>query len=154
MPPSEKPKRGDDAIRVFSMHPYGAPDVNRLKKTARRVLEGESWDFRVDIIIADDPELRRLNRLFLGEDEATDVMAFPGEAESEIAPDSGNEKIKSEVYISLDQARAQAAESGESVQKAVERLLVHGILHLGGWRDGTESERDRMLEHGNRYLKD
>lgn len=136
------------------MHPYGAPDINRLKKTARRVLKGESWNIKVDIIIADDPELRRLNRLFLGRDEATDVMAFPGEAESEGAPESGSEETPSEVYISLDQARAQAAESGESVQKAVERLLIHGILHLGGWRDDTDSERKRMIEHGSRYLKD
>ena len=133
----------EKSIQIFSAHPYGSPDLSRLKQLAHRLLDAEGWCFDFDIIVADDHELRRLNRLFLGRGETTDVMAFPaGEDQSD----------RGEVYVNLDQARVQALEAGEPVQQSLERLLIHGILHLGGWRDDTDAERERMLRYGERYL--
>ena len=132
-------------IQIFSAHPYGSAGLSKLEALSLRVLRAEGWSFNLDIIIADDPELRRLNRLFLGVDESTDVIAFPADEE---------EQSGGEVYISLDQARAQALEAKESVQKTLSRLLVHGILHLGGWSDAADTERERMLSHGERYLSE
>jgi len=149
MPGAEKQKERGAAIRVFLAHPDGTPNVSRLKRLTRRVVDEESWTFALSIIIADDPELRRLNRLFFNSDEATDVIAFPHDStESE----REGEESENEIYINLDQARVQALGFGETVQKALERLLVHGILHLGGWRDNTDAQRERMLKYGERYL--
>jgi rRNA maturation RNase YbeY len=131
-------------VRVFTVHPDGKADERRLRVLARRLLRQEGWDLEVTIIVADDAELRRLHAQFLGEDETTDVMAFSGD------PQDGT---PGEIYISLDQAREQALEDGEPVQKAVERLAVHGLLHLGGWRDDSDDQRRRMLEYGERYLE-
>jgi len=130
-------------VRVFTAHPYGQADEKRLGSLARRLLRQEGWDLQVHVIVADDAELARLHAQFLGDPEPTDVMAFPGD------PDDGT---PGEIYVSLDQAREQALEDGEPVQKALERLVVHGLLHLGGWRDDSEDERRAMLEHGERYL--
>jgi probable rRNA maturation factor len=141
MPHASRSGRRQAQIQIHTVHPYGKADEKRLQGVARRVLEQEGWGFKARVIIADDEELRRLHRLFLGVDETTDVITFPGDQE---AP--------AEIYLSLDQAREQALEAGESIQRAVERLLIHGLLHLGGWKDDSEAERRKMLEHGEEHL--
>jgi probable rRNA maturation factor len=130
-------------IHLISHHPDGSPDLARLENLARRVLKREKWQFAVTVIITGDEELRKINRSFLGSDNYTDVVAFP--------PYDEKDPI-GEIYVSLDQAQIQAREENEPVQRAVERLMVHGILHLGGWSDHTNAEREKMLEHGEHYL--
>ncbi|MCX6639490.1 MAG: rRNA maturation RNase YbeY [bacterium] len=130
-------------VQIFSAHPYGTPDLRKLKSLAQKVIAREGLLFPVNVIIADDSELERLNRQFLKEEETTDVIAF--------APDETG-TMPAEVYANLDQARIQALEHGESVQKALARLVAHGILHLGGWDDATDEQRIAMLAHGEEYL--
>jgi len=143
MPDFHKRRDGRNQIKIYAVHPHAQANDLRLNRVAQRVLKAEGWSFDLKIILADDAELRRLHRLFLGADEATDVMAFAGDAQ-----DSG----AGEIYISLDQAREQALQEGHTLQRAVERLLIHGILHLGGWDDSTRAERAKMLAYGERYL--
>lgn len=130
-------------VEVYSVHPEESPPLAEMRHVAKRVITAEGWKFSIRIVVVDDPEIRRLNREFLGKDEITDVIAFPDEKDQI----SGGE-----IYISLDQARGQALENAESVQKALHRLLVHGILHLGGWNDASDEERDKMIEYGEKYL--
>lgn len=132
-----------ESISVFSEHPYGSPDLNELKTVAHRILHDEGWAFDLKIIIVDDPEIRRLNRLFLSVDEVTDVLAFSTDED---------ETSGGEIYVNLDQARLQAIEASESVQRALNRLLIHGVLHLGGWNDAADADRKKMLLYGERYL--
>ncbi|HEX7343254.1 MAG TPA: rRNA maturation RNase YbeY [bacterium] len=121
-------------------------DYHRILRTlARAVLETQGWKFNINVIIAGDAELRRLHCTFFSDDSTTDVMAFPADESA---------GIPSEIYLNLQAARRQAREDGESIQRALFRLLIHGILHLGGWRDHTAAQRKRMLQHGERLLSE
>jgi probable rRNA maturation factor len=130
-------------IRIFKAHPEYRIGVRRMREAARRVLQTEGWEFNVQVIVADDPELQRLHARFLHDDTPTDVITFPGDP-GDVYP--------AEIYISLDQAKAQAEEADEPVARALDRLMIHGLLHLGGWNDTTDELRARMLEYGERYL--
>jgi probable rRNA maturation factor len=90
------------------------------------VAEGRGFN----CVIADDAELRRLNRDFANHDYPTDVLSFP-------AVDA----IRSigEIAISFDRAREQAAELGHTVELEIKILMLHGVLHL----TGLDHERDR-----------
>ena len=112
-----------------------------LRALALRVLKTQGWEFDLDIIIAGDEELRRLHRAFYSDDSITDVMAFPGDE-------------RAEIYLNLDEARRQAASDRETLLKALSRLLIHGILHLGGWRDHTGAQRKKMLQYGEHLLSE
>jgi probable rRNA maturation factor len=79
-------------------------------------------------VLDQDQELRRLNREFLGQDYATDVLSFPGD---------GGEL--GEIAISVDRAREQAREFGHTVDEELRILMLHGVLHL----TGMDHERDR-----------
>lgn len=141
---SDKSTQAKSVIRIFKAHSEGKIPSRRLRMTAERVMEAEGWNFPVQIIVADDRELQRLHAQFLHDNTPTDVISFPGDPQDD---------FPAEIYISLDQAQLQAEEADEPVAKALNRLLVHGLLHLGGWSDDTEEQRTRMIEYGERYVE-
>ena len=85
----------------------------------------------VDVLLADDKTLRRLNREFRGKDKATDVLSFP--AAKEFAGE-----FAGDLAISLDTAARQAREHGHELRDEVRVLLLHGLLHLSGMDHETD----------------
>jgi probable rRNA maturation factor len=85
----------------------------------------------VDVLLADDRRLRRLNREFRGKDKATDVLSFP--AVDEVAGHHAGD-----LAISLETATRQAQEHGHSLRDEVRVLLLHGLLHLSGMDHETD----------------
>jgi probable rRNA maturation factor len=79
----------------------------------------------VDVLLAEDRTLRRLNREFRGKDKATDVLSFP-------AADEVSGEFAGDLAISLDTARRQATAHGHTLRDEVRVLLLHGLLHLQG----------------------
>jgi probable rRNA maturation factor len=79
----------------------------------------------VDVLLAGDRTLRRLNRDFRGKDKATDVLSFPA------AEDLAGE-FAGDLAISLDTAARQAKQHGHALRDEVRVLLLHGLLHLAG----------------------
>lgn len=128
-------------LRIASTSQEGQAYRKPLRVLSRRVLKAEGWGCNLDIIITGDEELRRLHRAFYSNDSITDVMAFPGDGHAEI-------------FLNLDEARRQAVEGRETLLRALSRLLIHGILHLGGWRDHTGAQRKKMLQYGERLLSE
>ncbi len=101
-------------------------------------LQGE-----VDVLLADDGTLRRLNRGFRGKDKATDVLSFPSAAE--VAAEHAGD-----LAISLDTARRQAREQGHTLRDEVRVLLLHGLLHLSGMDHETDGGEMAEREAGLR----
>ena len=125
-----------DAWRALGLSRSG---LSRFLRTAQEAvgLEGE-----VDVLLAGDRTLRRLNRSFRKKDKATDVLSFP--AAEEMAGLHGGD-----LAISLETAKRQADEQGHSLRDEVRVLLLHGLLHLSGMdheADGGEmAEREGAL---------
>jgi rRNA maturation RNase YbeY len=113
---------------------------------------------RLDILVADDAEMAKLNRRHLGKNRPTDVLAF---ADGE--PEDGVLRL-GDVAIGLDVAEREAAARGIAVEYELVFYALHGLLHLLGMDDGTDRERGLMhraqakamrdfgLPAGDRYL--
>ena len=56
------------------------------------------------------------------------------------------------MVISLDTVRTNAAMVGESYERELHRVIVHGVLHLCGINDKGEGEREIMERHENAAL--
>jgi probable rRNA maturation factor len=82
----------------------------------------------VEVLLADDATLKRLNRQYRGKNKATDVLSFPA-AYNEFA---GDEQTAGDLAISLETAKRQAEMYGHSLRDEVRILLLHGLLHLHG----------------------
>ena len=106
---------------------------------------------RLSLVFVNDFEIRRLHRRYLGQDSPTDVLAFEGArgllfSPSRI-PDLG------EVVISVETARRWAPEFGNRWDEELFLYLIHGILHLKGYRDSTVREKLKMQRKEKEILK-
>src|SRR6185312_13719886 len=117
-----------------STHPI---DEQQLIAAARAVLrDSEFTSAMISLAVVDDETIHELNRQFLNHDYPTDVLSFA-------LQDDGNH-LEGEVIISADTAAVTAAELG--CTPAAEQLLyvIHGMLHLVGYRDKTPTEAHEM----------
>ena len=87
--------------------------------------------------VTGDRELRRLNRDFLGEDHATDVLSFP-------SGDAGGGYL-GDLALSWPAVTRQAAAFGHPPEVDAALLAVHGLLHLLGWDHATPAEERDMV---------
>ena len=109
-----------------------------LAELTRRIAHGRT----ITCLIANDAEVRRLNRFFRGKDQATDVLSFPPANPNGAAGD---------IAISIDRARIQAAEHGHSLADELRILMLHGALHLAGM--DHESDSGEMARAESRWRK-
>src|SRR5688572_5252761 len=118
--------------------------IEDIRRVAIGVLEAEGVPLaELGVLVTDDEAVRRLNREYAREDEATDVLAFSlREGEEFVSPD-GMTRL-GEVIISYPTASRQAAEEGRLIDEEIAHLLVHGILHLLGY-DHAEAEGERVM---------
>jgi probable rRNA maturation factor len=110
-----------------------------LTRAARTAMRATACDphAEVEIALVSDATISRLNRRFLRHRGATDVITFHGSGLN------GDASI-GEVVVSLDRARAQARRAGWSLRQELATLVVHGILHLGGYDDRRKPDAIRM----------
>jgi probable rRNA maturation factor len=101
--------------------------------------EGATGSWEITVALVDDARLQSLHRDFMGIDSPTDIMTFP-------ADESAGETQGGELVISVDHALTQAVAWGLTPREEIVFLVVHGLLHLCGWRDDSDEERTRMLE--------
>ena len=74
----------------------------------------------------------------------TDVMAFDYTGDDDHLGEEDQSSPEAEVYVSVDRARAVAAERGESVRDELLLYIVHGSLHLCGLDDHAVEDREEM----------
>jgi probable rRNA maturation factor len=115
-----------------------APLRRFLLALSRNVVRGKV----IHCLITNDAALRRFNRDFLGKDHPTDVLSFPAASGNGIAGD---------LAISIDRAKAQAAEHGHSVEDELKILMLHGALHLAGM--DHENDSGQMARAEARWRK-
>lgn len=88
------------------------------------------------MLFCGDRRMRSLNRRYRGKDRPTDVLAFPAEGEG----------LLGDVVISVPYASRQARRRGEPAAREIDRLLVHGLLHLCGYDHETDDGEMDALE--------
>jgi len=134
-------------VHVFNAHPKQRIRHREIIRVARSVLRGERrTQAEVNVVFIGDKRMTVLNRDYLGHRFTTDVLSFP-------LSDNGAKAADGEVYVNLTQARRQAHEYGDPFKTEIARLVVHGILHLAGWKDDTKRKKNRMTRRENRYLQ-
>jgi probable rRNA maturation factor len=109
----------------------------------RLVLRGEGiHNAVISCAIVGDAEIHSLNRRFLQHDYPTDIITFPLE----------DSPLEAELVISADTARRQAREYRVTMREECARLAIHGVLHLCGFDDVSENDRQVMKTREEFYL--
>lgn len=112
----------------------------KLRRRLRRVLVAAGQEAGMCLSLVDDREIHDLNRIYAGEDHATDVLSF---SQRPIAEALEEVTSLGDVIVSVQTAQRQADALGRSLQDELLHLAVHGFCHLLGYDHATpEEERD------------
>lgn len=135
---------------VVSMRGRRVPELaSRVARNARRLLRALRLpDAELSVLLCSDAVIHALNRDWRGRDRPTDVLSF-AQGEGEGARPAG---LLGDVVISVDTARRQAAERGETLGRETDRLLVHGLLHLLGYDHEVSPAEARRMQRRERAL--
>ena len=137
-------------------------DTSALRRVLGRLLAeiGEAGS-SVSLTFVRDPAMRELNAQHRGKDAPTDVLSFPlhapetfdrgGRTRPRSRDDGEAERMLGDIVISVDTAARQAADYDATLQREVERLLVHAVLHLAG-HDHMEPNERALMEAEERRL--
>ena len=110
----------------------------------RTVAESEIKKLRdVNIIFCSDNYILDINQRFLQHDYFTDIITFDYCEGADLSGD---------LFISVDSVRENALEYGTEFDDELNRVIVHGVLHLIGYDDHTEEDISVMRSKENYYL--
>lgn len=132
----------------------GAAKLIRLAAKAAFSAFDYGFDGQVTVTVTDDEGIRAYNRDYRQVDRSTDVLSFPlndfsrGEPRESLAemldPVTGLVPL-GDIILSLDHARAQAAEYGHGLARECAYLTVHSMLHLLGYDHVDEGEEKAAM---------
>jgi len=91
-----------------------------------------------------DKYLHQLNVEYLQHDTLTDIITFPY---------NDPPIVHSDIFISIDRVRENAKELHVSFEQELHRVIIHGILHLCGYKDKTKEEAKLMRQKEEAMLK-
>jgi rRNA maturation RNase YbeY len=86
--------------------------------------------------------LLNINKTFLHHDTYTDIITFD-------YPDNGGE---GEILISIERVKENALKYKEPFPKELHRTIIHGILHLCGYKDKNAKDKKMMRAKEEEYL--
>jgi probable rRNA maturation factor len=112
--------------------------LSRAARAARTPASRAASANDVSVLFCADRRMRALNRRYRGQDRPTDVLAFP-------AGDAGG-RFLGDIVISVPYAAREARRRREPGSREVDRLLVHGLLHLMGYDHETDDGQMDALE--------
>lgn len=134
-------------VYIFNTHRGYRPDVEMIRRTARRVFRGEKRsDAECNIVFIQDDRMIELNGEYLDHWFTTDVLTFP-------LSDAEAKELTGEIYINIDQARRQALDYDVFIKDEILRLAIHGTLHLMGYQDTSKRQKAEMTRLEDFYLK-
>lgn len=105
---------------------------------AEKFKEGE-----INFIFCNDDYLYNLNVEFLNHDSLTDIISFDY---------SVGKELHGDVFISVERVKENAKDFDGDFSDELNRVMIHGILHLCKYKDKTEEEKRLMGEKENHYL--
>ena len=97
----------------------------------------------ISLIFCSDDYLLDVNRKYLQHDYFTDIITFDYVE---------NDQISGDIFISVDRVKENAEKFSKTIENELNRILIHGILHLLGYMDKEGRDKELMTEQEDFYL--
>lgn len=109
------------------------PKLQKLFDYFSKIYEWNNLKGTINLVLIDDPEIQELNKNYRDKNQPTDVLSFPYMDEEEIRKNQDEEFVIGEIFISKTRSIADAKELGLTLEQELNKLLVHGVLHILGY---------------------
>ena len=126
--------------------PFKLKQSLKLKAWIKAAIEKEKFTLKgLNYIFCSDASLLQRNIQYLNHNTLTDIITF------DLSEEKGS--IEGEIYISIDRVRENASKFSKSFEDELHRVLIHGVLHLAGYRDKKADQKAEMRKKEDYYLK-
>ena len=124
-------------IHFFSEHAtFRLKDRLKLRAWLHQVADSHGFTFdNLNYVFCGDDYLLEINQQYLNHDTLTDIITFDY---------CENKAINGEIYISIDRVKENAKERSVAFKDELHRVMVHGLLHLIGFKDKTKEQKTNM----------
>ncbi len=107
------------------------------KQEGKKILE-------LTYVFCSDEYLLQINQEYLNHDTLTDIVTFDNSEDPK--------KIEGDIFISIERVKENGDKLGTS-ETELERVMVHGLLHLLGYKDKKKEDKALMTEKEDFYIK-
>lgn len=136
-------------IEVFNESGRPVPVDERIaRKCVSEVARQEACSFSmIEIVYVDEEKIKQVNIKHLDHHYVTDIITFRYDE------DPSNINIEGTLFCCAQRIAEQATEYEQDEETEFKRVLVHGLLHLTGYDDESDQEKQVMREREDFYLK-
>ena len=140
-------------MEVVFDNPYGKEfdwlneRYSEIAKAAFSYLDVKE-NYEIDVSLVDDETIHQINRDYSNVDRVTDVISFAFNDDKDPNDQINSlevQKMLGEILICLPQAKRQAAEIGNTLERELSFLFTHGLLHLLGYDHMTPEDEAIMF---------
>lgn len=131
-------------INYFSNNDFILKNKLKRKKWLKEVIQQEAYRVGdLNYIFCSDEQLLEINIQYLNHDYYTDIITFDYKE---------NQLISGDIFISTDRVKDNAVINNEDFDHELNRVLVHGVLHIIGYKDKLEKDIELMRKKENTYI--
>ncbi|MCW3076232.1 MAG: ybeY [Bacteroidetes bacterium] len=134
------------AVTFNSQHPdFKLKRIANVKAWIRLIVELEKKKTgHINFVFTTDDELLKINQQYLKHDTYTDIITFDY---------TEGKTINGDIMISIDRVGDNAKKMKIDFRDELNRVIIHGILHLCGYKDKTKAHAEVMRKKENWALK-
>ena len=117
----------------------------KLKTWIASTIKKEKYSLEnLNYTFVSDEAMLKINIDFLKHDTYTDIITFNY---------NEGKKISGDIFISIDRVKDNAKKFDVSFEEELHRVIIHGVLHLCGYKDKTKTDSDLMRKKENSALR-
>jgi probable rRNA maturation factor len=125
---------------------YKLKNKLQLKRWIKATIEAEGYRLNeLNYILCSDAYLLQINQQYLNHDTYTDIVTF-----------DNSEKpgtITGDIFISVERTQENAQKFKVDNATELHRVIIHGTLHLLGYKDKKPTDKKLMTLKENEYLQ-
>ncbi len=122
---------------------------NILKKWISSIVKKNKREIKeLNFIFCSDEFLLKMNKQYLQHDTYTDIITF------DYSLDDKRQAISGDIFISIERVQENAEKFSKSFEQELHRVIIHGTLHLLGYKDKTKAAKAEMTRQEELCLKE
>jgi rRNA maturation RNase YbeY len=124
---------------------FGLKEKLKHKAWLKDAAKAEGFTIgELNYIFCSDAYLLDINQKYLGHDTLTDIVSFDNSEDPKM--------IEGDIFISIERVRENAIKF-DTKDSELQRVMIHGLLHLAGYKDKDKAQKELMRNKENEHLK-
>ena len=124
---------------------YKLKNKTAVRKWITNTIVSEGYRLsELTYVFCSDTYLLQINQQYLDHDTYTDIITFDNSEDAGV--------IVGDIFISIDRIKENAVKFGVTETQELHRVMIHGALHLLGYKDKSTADKQKMTLKEDFYL--